>query len=346
MIKIGDKVRFLNSVGGGIVKRFINKDLVSVEEDDGFEMPVLIKECVVITIAGDVTAENKGINISSRIDVSDKQTTRTYETKEGNKLNAALAYIPSDIKNLSNSDYDAYLINDSNYSLFFTYSNKTGEKWNVRFAGMIEPNTKLHLELFKKDILNEIERVCVQLTAFKQNNSYELKQPVSVELKLDTVKFYKLHSFKENDFFSEEALIYQIVRDDFPIKQVQINSQELESAIKEKKFNDTNKLKRHFEGPKIKNGIVEVDLHIDELIDSTAGMANADILNYQLDAFRNTLSQYKNKKGQKIVFIHGKGDGVLRNALLKELNSKYRTYSYQDASFKEYGFGATMVTIK
>ena len=49
---------------------------------------------------------------------------------------------------------------------------------------------------------------------------------------------------------------------------------------------------------------------------------------------------------QKIVFIHGKGDGVLRKAVIDELKRKYNNCRYQDASFQEYGFGATMVTIK
>ncbi|MTT60629.1 Smr/MutS family protein, partial [Parabacteroides merdae] len=49
---------------------------------------------------------------------------------------------------------------------------------------------------------------------------------------------------------------------------------------------------------------------------------------------------------QKIVFIHGKGDGVLRKAVIDELKRKYSNCRYQDASFQEYGFGATMVTIK
>ena len=75
-------------------------------------------------------------------------------------------------------------------------------------------------------------------------------------------------------------------------------------------------------------------------------MGNGEILNYQLEVFRKTLDEYKNKKGQKIVFIHGKGDGVLRKALLQELKYKYKTYQSQDASFREYGFGATMVTIR
>ena len=51
------------------------------------------------------------------------------------------------------------------------------------------------------------------------------------------------------------------------------------------------------------------------------------------------------KKGMKIIFIHGKGDGVLRNAVVHELRYRYKSYTYQDASFQEYGYGATQVTI-
>ena len=53
----------------------------------------------------------------------------------------------------------------------------------------------------------------------------------------------------------------------------------------------------------VKNEIVEVDLHIHELLDDTTGMGNAEMLNYQLDVFRKTLEEYKQKKGQRIVFI-------------------------------------------
>ena len=69
------------------------------------------------------------------------------------------------------------------------------------------------------------------------------------------------------------------------------------------------------------------------------------MLNYQLKRFREVLEENKRFKGKKIVFIHGKGEGVLRNAIINELRSKYKSYTYQDASFREYGFGATMVTI-
>jgi dsDNA-specific endonuclease/ATPase MutS2 len=87
-------------------------------------------------------------------------------------------------------------------------------------------------------------------------------------------------------------------------------------------------------------------LHINQLLDTTAGMNNTEIINVQLNKFRATMEENKTKKGQKIVFIHGKGEGVLRNAVVSELKLKYKNFPIQDASFKEYGFGATMVTIK
>jgi dsDNA-specific endonuclease/ATPase MutS2 len=92
--------------------------------------------------------------------------------------------------------------------------------------------------------------------------------------------------------------------------------------------------------------VIEVDLHIGELLDDTRGMSNGEMLNYQLDKFREVMNQYRNKREQRIVFIHGKGDGVLRKAIIDELKRKYSACRYQDASFQEYGFGATLVTIK
>lgn len=47
-VKIGDKVRFINAKGGGIVRKFQSKTVVLVEEEDGFETPVLISEVVVV----------------------------------------------------------------------------------------------------------------------------------------------------------------------------------------------------------------------------------------------------------------------------------------------------------
>lgn len=94
-----------------------------------------------------------------------------------------------------------------------------------------------------------------------------------------------------------------------------------------------------------KDEIIEVDLHAHALLDSTSGLSNTEIKDYQMKIFRDTMEQYRRDHGRRIVFIHGNGDGVLRKAILTELKYSYKTCRHQDASFQQHGFGATMVTI-
>ena len=191
-----------------------------------------------------------------------------------------------------------------------------------------------------------MERVCVQLLPFKENKSFGLKPAMNVERRIDTVKFYKLHLFKENPFFDDGALVYDIVVNDKPVKEIFVDAEDMQRAIMDKKRADT--VSQQPAQPKLKKGsdILEVDLHASSLLETTAGMNNFDILNYQLDIVRKTLDEHLKEKGKRIVFIHGKGEGVLRNAISQELRRKYPRCISQDASFQKYGFGATMVIIK
>ena len=238
-----------------------------------------------------------------------------------------------------------YFLQGYPYVSEFSYLCAEGHNWRVRSWGTVQPNTKFYIEEFDKSILNELEHVAVQVLAFKDNKSFMIKPAVSVELRIDTVKFYKLHTFRESIFFEEPSLIYDIVKDDMPARQTFLNADDIKDALLAKKAVDVIPARKP-EAKVPQSDIVEIDLHAHELLDSTAGMSNGEILNYQLDVFRKTLEEYKSKKGQKIVFIHGKGDGVLRKAILQELKYKYKNYQSQDASFREYGFGATMVTIR
>lgn len=350
-MKIGDKVRFLSEVGGGIVRGFQGKDVALVEGEDGFEIPMLIKECVVIQ-TDDYNIPLKSAQKPSAPEVEEEEeveeekpiTYRAPEIRGNDVLNVFLAYVPQDVKAISSTAFDAYLVNDSNYFVDYLYLSAEGNSWTLRSRGTVKPNMKIHLEEFEKSALNGMERVAVQLMAYKDDRTFLFKPAVSQELRIDTVKFYKLHTFQSSDFFEEPALIYEIVKDDEAVKQVYVSADDIKNALLQKNVQDVPaklQKKQHV----VKNEIVEVDLHIHELLDDTTGMGNAEMLNYQLDVFRKTLDEYRQKKGQRIVFIHGKGDGVLRRAILDELKRKYKTYQWQDASFREYGFGATMVTI-
>lgn len=382
-MKIGDKVRFLSEVGGGVVTGFQGKNIVLVEDADGFDIPMPIYECVVIEtddyniptpaakaaankkkgeeqLARSATATSKpyGSTAASRPSASalasqadrlskpEISPFRQPEMKGGDVLNVFLAFVPEDIKAVSTTPFEAYLVNDSNYYMYYTYLSAEGKSWTARSHGVIEPNTKLLLEEFEKSELNDRERVAVQLIAFKDHRSFMMKPSVNVEIRIDTVKFYKLHTFQNSDFFETPALMYDIVKNDQPIKQVYVSAEELKEVLIQKKSVDAPSKPQTLMKRGGKNEIVEIDLHIGELLDDTRGMSNSEILNYQLDKFREVMEQYKKKREQRIVFIHGKGDGVLRKALLDELKRKYPDCRHQDASFQEYGFGATMVTIK
>ncbi|MDD4967937.1 MAG: DUF2027 domain-containing protein [Paludibacter sp.] len=361
MIKKGDTVRFLNAVGGGVVIRVDEaKKMVFVEDADGFEMPVLERECVLIQ------AINKETNFPIK-DFKSKTATipapevskaaETYkpepvkaepivETPEGDNLIALLAFFPMDIKQMQTTSYECYLVNDSNYYLYYNVVNGENDVFQSVANGIIEPNTQELLTEITKEQLSAWERLRVQLLPFKQGKSYNPQAVIDARLKINAVKFYKLHSFTTNDYFDEPAMLIDITaekeKEEENKKMADVSPEEIKQAMFQKEEPGRPRLVKRKETAEV----IEVDLHINELVDSTAGMSNGDMLQLQLDKFHAVLEENKNKKGQKIVFIHGKGEGVLRNEIEKLLKTQYKAYYFQDASFREYGFGATMVTIR
>ena len=89
---------------------------------------------------------------------------------------------------------------------------------------------------------------------------------------------------------------------------------------------------------------MEVDLHINQLVNSSKGMTNHDMLTLQLDTAKRKLDFAINKRIQKVVFIHGVGEGVLKMEL-EYLFGRYNNVKYYDANYQKYGLGATEVYI-
>lgn len=404
-MKIGDKVQFLSDIGGGKIAGFQGKDIALVEDEDGFQIPTPISDLVVMS-SGDEYSSSKSIqkksgaegsvesadpdtfnmSVKAKInafsadvvedeeeyDAADREITykaKVEERKGGNVLNLYYAFVPEDVKNFSKSTFACYLVNDSNYYVHYLYMSVDGQSFKLRGEGELEPNTKIYIESFALDQLNEIDRVRFQLLSFKRDKDFVAKPVCDVQFRIDKVKFYKLHTFQPSEFFDEPALLYPVVKDDnvAQLKPVEADKliyvEEDETINKPKKGNLNNisanepsykKLKgleslntsKHAQSKKSNDDLIVVDLHADSLLETTAGMGTADILNYQLDYFRRILEDNKHNKGRRIVFIHGKGEGVLRHAIVNELRYRYKNYPYQDASFQEYGYGATQVTIR
>lgn len=356
-------MRFLSSTGGGRIVK-IDGQIAHVEEDDGFVTPVLLKELVVVATAGEEAARRDifgGTGQKKQEQERERQSKfvptavpeapkpePVVETPEGEKLNVTLAYQAMELKHLSTTGFEAYLVNDSNYYLYFTYLSRAdgADGWTTRYAGLVEPNMQIFIEELSREQVGQLDRVAFQYVAFKRDKEFRLKAPVAIEARMDTTKFFKLHCFRENPYFDEPVIAVDIVKNDIPQRAMTLDSGSLEDALKQKRAADRRPLARPVQKKQLKEGPLVVDLHINELIDNTHGLSNADILNYQVDAFRKVMDENLRNHGKKIVFIHGKGEGVLRQALMKELNYRYKGNDVQDASFREYGYGATQVTIR
>lgn len=396
-MNIGDKVRFLNTTGGGKIAGFQGKDLVLVCDDDGFEIPTLRSEIVVVetdnynlvrkpvpskerastsesdglshtsikaALAAHAAAANGGENgapeeelLEDESEPADKEITfqpRPLERRGADQVNFYIGFLPVDSRALSQTEFEVYLINDSNLYVRFLLLTQEGEQYSLRHEGLVLPNQKLLLDTIGHADLPQWERLTFQLLAYKTDKPFALKSPMNITLRVDGTKFYKLHCFAASDFFNDPALVRSLVSEDRPAQSVSIAAETVEEALitPEVVRQAAERLKQQPARPMDKsvtldrNAIVEVDLHADVLLDSTRGLTPTDILMMQIKAFHDTMRQYAKDKGRRIVFIHGKGEGVLRATLLKELKNHYRHCTHQDASFREYGFGATMVTVR
>lgn len=360
-VNIGDTVRYLNAVGGGRIVR-IDGDFAYVDED-GFETPVLMRECVVVAQAGAPKAMPKititGPAVNSPLPSKDTTPKKSdtpaptklpiVETKTGNRLTMVLGFEAIELKALSQSDFDAYLVNDSNYWIYVaisTLSDDTNE-WKLRYDGLIEPNIQEFVFTLSQSELAHFERLSVQYIAFKRGRNFAAKDPGAVDFKIDATKFAKLHCFRQNPYFDNPVIAFDIVDSDSIVLPQLLDADAIARGMKQKQHDINANQPRRVSGPVEKHpGVIEVDLHASEMFETTAGLSPADILNFQVERFCQVMDANLRRPGQKIVFIHGKGEGVLRQALMKELNNRYKGHDVQDASFREYGFGATQVTIR
>lgn len=376
MAKVGDTVRYLNATGGGKITRIDGK--IAYVEEDGFETPVLLKEVVVVLPAGAVADAGKGprlmfdqkafddgrrpeVNPGENKPAEEQGVAKPEipapvpETEYGDRLNVSLAFEPSDLKRLGESRFDAVLVNDSNYTLLFTFSGREegARGWSAIFSGAVEPNELIDLGSFTHATLGSIERVMIQFVAFKRDRDYEVKLPVSINRKLDLTKFHKVHCFRPGVYYEYPVIEIPLITNDKTVerdeRQEKVDLERLAGkfTVQPKKEDRPRKEKGRnpADNPNKLLPPIEVDLHIAELTDSTTGMDNTAMLQMQLDEVRKVMNRNARRIGQKIIFIHGKGEGVLRKAVLSLLAKEYPKATTQDASFREYGFGATLVTV-
>jgi len=368
-VKVGEKIKFLNDIGGGKVTKIIDKDIVMVQTPDGFEFPIDKKELIKAdseedffftekkeVVNKDKTKDKKKDNTKNKKldqkfeDEDEEEKEVVFQEVEYQKatddINIYFAFVPKNQKDKINCDLDIYLINDSNYNFLYNYQKKSGNQY-ISSPGKIKANTKELIESTVRDGVVNYEFLEFQFIFFK-NVLHDYKKTFSKQIKLNITKLFREGTFVENDFFDEQAFVITIFEENLMEQAVeQIESKDILKIIHQKetqsrKINEPQKYNKN-----ITNLQIEVDLHIDELIDDHSNMKPAELLDIQMSTFHQELNEaIKNPKIEKIIFIHGLGNGTLKTEIIRELDRNYKKFKYQDASFKEYGYGATLVYVK
>jgi hypothetical protein len=322
---------------------------VNIIDEDGFEIPVSVWDIIVVSTnetykasPPEPVAKNRSMKVEKVAEPSSIQASPV--NIDGDDYELLLAFIPKNEETtVTDAGFDLYFINDSPFYCMYAVSHRTvSGKLKLLNKSDAEPDTKEYVcSLTEADLNSKLNLNIVCF--FYKHKEYQPHQPEQIDVNVNPVKLMKKSSFTENDFFEDKAYILKIATSHVPAFEIKIDPKALEKAIKQKQ---DNKIIPPQPAPKSVPEIEEIDLHIEELVETEQGMDNGDIFRLQIAHFTKELERGLNSGIKRMVFIHGVGNGKLKREIIKLLNTHYAgRVHYQDASFKEYGYGATMVIL-
>ncbi|MDR1667652.1 MAG: DUF2027 domain-containing protein [Bacteroidales bacterium] len=345
----GEKVKFLNEVGGGVVTK-VERNIVYVEDEDGFEIPMQDSQLLkteqqalhpfavpdfpetatpAAPAAPSLPAEPV---LRDHIDLTDG------EESPGTTVNVLLAWT-ADRKKIGEATYHVHLINDCSYHVMYVASILKNNIFYGIQAGTLENDSLIRLADIQETELKKMDAWQLDLLFFK-HGSFLPQKPLSYRLAIDEFYLEDDAHYQNNKYTDEKAVIYNVSE--------QLLAAEIEKAIR--KAPGEEKRKRQIDVPhppqtdQKPEDLEEVDLHIEQLTDHPERLSAGEMLEMQLSRFRIALEGALRNKQKRIIFIHGAGSGRLRLDIRRILEREYPQFRYQDASFKEYGFGATLVS--
>ena len=358
MFKKGDRVKFLNDIGGGIVTR-VDRKTAYVENEDGFEVPVAMSQLLPAEVS---KAESSPFTSVSAWQPQTETTAETFEplvekektpdyidisgtTDESNNdasVSILLAWIPQ-LQSNRKTAFDVYLINDCSYYIMYVAAMFREGTYRGVQAGTLESETKIHIAQLSADDLKHISSLRLEILFFKKG-LYLPQEPMQYDLKINEFYIQDAINYEANEYFDEKALIFNI-SEEFLMAEIEKVALDVQMKfIKQKQQIDKPLPKPTKKMPE--NDTEEVDLHIEQLVDDYKSLSPAEMLDIQTKRFTSALDEAIRNRKKRIVFIHGVGNGRLRLEIQRILQRSYPKLRFQDASFKEYGFGATLIFCK
>jgi len=313
--KLGDFVRFVDEKMEGFVTRIIDEQMIGVTGDDDFEIPVLASKVTYVhgyQPAG--TTKTTGT-------ADEKPVTPGEFVQKG-------VYIGVVADARANSVVHFHLINETSFQLLATLTTDKQQVFKGEFAGIVAPKSTENMYSAQLADLQVWPKFIFSVL-FSTKQNIEPPAPLSVHEK-----------FKAKDFSTTKKnipLLNQpgwLIRLDEP--ELVIDAQKLKES-----FFETPTEKIVIEKP-----VSEVDLHIEKLRDDYQFLSSSEIMEIQLAHFHKALDAAIVHQLPDITFIHGAGNGTLRNELHKQLGRHKKVQTFMDARKEKFGYGATKVLLK
>jgi hypothetical protein len=345
--KPGDRVTFLNEKGGGYVSRVISENIVSVSIEDGFEIPYQVTELLKVGEAAASALKQAEEKPEENPDLFPlyPETTKGTKLKEG----AYLAIIPEDQEKILESNLELYLVNKTEYEILFgVYLNKSGKFHGLEY-GYVQAQSMWYLCTIKRSQIEEWLNGLVQMVFFTSGKAIPIN-PASATISFKPLKIYKEPSFSFEEILQQKAIMVTLETIDKLTIGTKIDKLEPENILalnetmnsKAASIQKSKTTDSFLEKHKVDDKIAEVDLHINELVENADMFDKNQLITMQLNYFKKCMDQAQVEKLVKIIFIHGVGNGTLKNEILRYLQNVEAVEVY-DAPYARYGLGATEV---
>ncbi|OOG73116.1 Smr/MutS family protein [Algoriphagus sp. A40] len=315
-MNVGDKVRLLRGKEEGIVRKVSASGRIEVEIEDGFIIPAMKSEVVIIAEAEkSYFGENAGVTKEpeSPLPISAPKDQGLY-----------LAFLPINDQNLS-----LYLINDSHQPYLAHTSEVHGGNQRTLFAGVLNPGESKKID---DRLMKELDEWPAFLLRFIpiQNKLEKAILPFERQLKMKATQFFK--HLSKAPILGKNVYLFAMEQ---TTKELDIRS--LNAELKE--------ITPKPEPVKTVKPPRSIDLHIEQLHPDPDKLSNAEKMRIQMEAFEKNLNQAIASGMDEITFIHGLGNGILKKEIHKRLSQLGNIKYFQDTQKDQWGYGATLVRI-
>ncbi|WP_017732919.1 Smr/MutS family protein [Nafulsella turpanensis] len=322
-MNIGDKVRVLRGKEEGIITRIIDNKLIEIEIEDGFQIPVLKSEVVVV--AKEETAYFRQEATSAP---AATQPVRVSPQNPPANEGVFLAFKP-----LNDRVVAAYLINNSIQQLPFSfYEEKNNQLKGIACgslaAGSFSKLSELNIQQFE-----QWPAYVFQCLFFSPRATDKLKVPLTKKIKFKASSFYK--SKKTAPVLNAEAYTFRLDEE-----TTTVDPQQLKESLQANKEVQAQAAGITGQPPAL------LDLHIEKLSPDPTKLSKQEMLQLQLDSFEKHLDLAIAAGMDEVVYVHGVGNGTLKSAIHKYLGRHEQVLFFKDAQKDKFGYGGTLVKIK